>query len=281
MQKTRLRNYRTFLKNVKTKINRKGLISFIFSDLISSFIRCKKFIIEKGLNFFLQSGILVILNPHMFLIWLIDEYAFWTWFYTNYKTRRTFKFNGKKYHYFYHRNWITWNNERSVEVPIALEIIKKHKGKDFLEVGNVLMNFIEYDRDIVDKYEIAPGVLNEDIVDFNPGKKYDIIITISTLEHVGWDEKPREALKFFKAIKNLKRLLKTGGNIIITIPKGNNPVLDNLIMEKKSPFIKSFFLKRVSKNNRWKQVPLKKIRNTRYGSFVRWSASAVIIGYIF
>lgn len=281
MQKTRLRNYCTFLKKCKTKIRREGLISIIFSDLRPSFIQCKKYIIEKGLNYFLQSGILVILNPQMFIIWLKDEYAFWTWFYTNYKTKRTFKFNGKKYHYFYHKNWITWNNERSVEVPIAVEIVQKYKGKDFLEVGNVLMNFYEYERDIVDKYEIAPGVLNEDVVDFNPGKKYDIIITISTLEHVGWDEKPREALKFFKAIKNLKRLLKTGGNIIITIPKGNNPVLDNLIMEKKSPFTKSFFLKRVSKNNRWKQVPLKKIGNTRYGSFVRWSASAVIIGYIF
>ncbi len=264
------------LKKGKPKIRWKGLIS----NLRISFTQCKKIIIEKGLNYFIQSGILVILNPHMFFVWLKEEYTFWTWFYTNYKSKRTFKFNGKKYRYFYHRNWITWNNERSVELPIALEIIKKNKGKDFLEVGNVLMNFYEYERDIVDKYEIAPGVLNEDIVDFNPGKKYDIIITISTLEHVGWDEKPREALKFFKAIKNLKRLLKTGGNIIITIPKGNNPVLDNLIMEKNSPFTKSFFLKRVSKNNRWKQVSLKKIGNTRYGSFVRWSASAVIIGYI-
>ena len=280
MQKTLLRNYGTFLKNVKTKIRRKGLISFIFSDLTNSFIQCKKFIIEKGLNYFLQSGILVILNPNMFLIWLKDENTFWTWFYTNFKTRRTFKFNGKKYHYFYHRNWITWNNERSVEVPIVLEIIKKYKGKDFLEVGNVLMNFYDYDRDIVDKYEIAPGVLNEDIVDYNPGKKYDIIISISTLEHVGWDEEPRESLKILKAIENLKRLLKADGRIIITMPKSNSPVLDNLIMSKKIPFTKSSFLKRVSKNNRWKQVPLKKIGNTKYGSFVRWSASAVIIGYI-
>ena len=64
------------------------------------------------------------------------------------------------------------------------------------------------------------------------------------------------------------------------MPKSNSPVLDNLIMSKKIPFTKSSFLKRVSKNNRWKQVPLKKIGNTKYGSFVRWSASAVIIGYI-
>jgi len=279
MQKTRLRNYRTFLKNVKTKIRRKGLISFIFSDLIISFIQCKKFIIEKGLNYFLQSGILVILNPHMFLIWLKDEYAFWTWFYTNYKTKRTFKFNGKKYRYFFHRNWVTWNNERSVEVPIALEIVKKYKGKDFLEVGNVLMNFYDYDRDIVDKYEIAPGVLNEDIVDYNPGKKYDIIIAISTLEHVGWDERPKEPQKILKALDNLKKLLKKNGKIIITIPIGWNSYLDNLIKEDKIPFTKIFFLKRVSKNNRWKEVTREKIRNVIYPYPIR-SAYGVVIGII-
>ncbi|KKM86138.1 hypothetical protein LCGC14_1282030, partial [marine sediment metagenome] len=150
----------------------------------------------------------------------------------------------------------------------------------FLELGDKKIVRVNLVGNIVDKYERAPGVLNEDIVDYNPGKKYDIIITISTLEHVGWNEKPREPLKIFKAIENLKRLLITGGKIIITIPKGHNPVLDNLIMEDKLPFTRSFFLKRVSKNNKWKQVSRKKISNVKYGSYARWSASAVIIGYI-
>ncbi len=281
MQTTHLRYYKALLRDIKKKIRKKGLFFFIFSDIRISLNQCNKFIIEKGLNYFLQSGILVILNPDLYRIWLKDELEFWTWFYTNFKSRRTFKFNRKKYSYFYHRNWITWNNERSVEIPIVWEIIKKYIGKDILEVGNVLKNFFMFNRDIVDKYEIAPGVLNEDIIDYNPKKKYDIIITVSTLEHVGWNEEPREPLKFFKAIENIKRLIKSGGKIIITMPKGNSPVLDDLIMEGKMPFTKSFFLKRVSKNNRWKQVSLKKIKNAEYGSFVRWSASAVIIGYIY
>ena len=279
MQTTHLRYYKALLRDIKKKIRKKNLFFFIFSDFRKSFIQCKKVIIEKGLNYFLQSGILVILNPHMYLIWLNDEYTFWTWFYTNYKTKRTFKFNGKKYRYFYHRNWITWNNERSVEVPIVLEIVKKYKGKDFLEVGNVLMNFYNYDRTIVDKYEVASGVINEDIVDYNPNKKYDVIITISTLEHVGWNEEPREPQKVLKALDNLKRLLKKNGMIIITIPIGWNSYLDNLIKEDKIPFTKNFFLKRVSKNNRWKEVTMEKIRNVIYPYPIR-SAYGILIGII-
>ena len=281
MKKKHLRFYKTIIRNIKKKIAKKGSFSFIISNIKISLTQCRKYIIEKGFNYFIQSGIYVILHPHFFLIWLQDEIKFWTWFYTNFKTKRTFKFNGRKYRYFYHRNWITWNNERSVEVPIILELVKKYKGKEFLEVGNVLMNFLDFDRDIVDKYEVAPGVINEDIVDYSPNKKYDVIITISTLEHVGWNEEPREPLKIFKAIENLKQLLNPGGKIIITLPKGNSPVLDNLILEEKIPFTKSFYLKRVSKNNKWKQVPLRKIVDATYGSFVPWSASAVIIGYIF
>ncbi len=240
---------------------------------------CKKIILQKGLIYFVQSGILVILNPRIYPIWLKEERKFWTWFYTNFKTRRTFKFNNKKYNYFYHNNWKTWNNERSVEIPIIWEIVKKYKGKSILEVGNVLMNFFVFDRDIVDKYEIAPGVLNEDIVEYNPNKKYDLIITISTLEHVGWDEIPKEPQKILKALDNLRKLLKKDGKIIITVPIGWNSYLDNLIKEDKIPFTKSFFLKRVSKNNRWKEVTKEKIRNVIYPYPIR-SAYGIVIGII-
>ena len=34
--------------------------------------------------------------------------------------------------------------------------------------------------------------------------KYDLIVTISTLEHVGWDEEPRDPSKVLRAIENLK-----------------------------------------------------------------------------
>jgi hypothetical protein len=35
---------------------------------------------------------------------------------------------------------------------------------------------------VVDKYEKDVGVINEDIVDFQPGRSYELIISISTLD---------------------------------------------------------------------------------------------------
>ena len=75
-----------------------------------------------------------------------------------------------------------------------------------LEVGNVLSHYQRVCHDIVDKYEAREGVINEDVVSFDPGRRYALIVSISTLEHVGWDENPRETDKVSRALDNLERL---------------------------------------------------------------------------
>lgn len=69
-----------------------------------------------------------------------------------------------------------------------------------LEVGNVLSHYFPIHHDIVDKYEVCPGVINQDIADFLPQEKYDLILSISTVEHVGWDEQPQEPTKLLQVI---------------------------------------------------------------------------------
>jgi hypothetical protein len=55
------------------------------------------------------------------------------------------------------------------------------------------LRYYAVDHDIVDKYESAPGVINKDIVTFKlEGKKYELMISISTLEDVGWNGTPRD-----------------------------------------------------------------------------------------
>ncbi len=44
----------------------------------------------------------------------------------------------------------------------------------------------------------------KDIVEFVPQDKYDLIISISTLEHVGWDEQPQKPGKLLQAIDHLR-----------------------------------------------------------------------------
>ena len=170
------------------------------------------------------------------------------------RMRKTFVFQGQTYHYFYHWYNKTWKNERAVEVPIILETVKSSTGR-ILEVGNVLSHYFPCQHDIVDKYEKQMRVLNEDVVGFKPSKKYDLIVSISTLEHVGLDEEPREPRKILLAIKNLiNNCLAPEGKIVITLPIGEKTELDKLLTEGKIPFTRQYYLKKASKGNQWKEV---------------------------
>jgi len=143
---------------------------------------------------------------------------------------------GKRYLRFCARYNTTWRNERAVEIPVVYDIVKQESG-DILEVGNVLSHYFHINHDVVDKYEKAEGVTNEDIVDYSPNKKYDLIISISTLEHVGWGyPEPFSADKILKAIRNMQRLLKDNGKIVVTLPIYENPFLTNMIVTEKIKF---------------------------------------------
>lgn len=167
------------------------------------------------------------------------------------KSSRTFIFQGHPYKYFYHTYNNTFRNERAVEVPIIWEMLKNHSDKKILEIGNVLSHYFPVDHDILDKYEIAPGVINQDVVDFYLSTTYDLIFSISTLEHVGYDEAPREPCKVLRAIQNLRKLLAPGGKIVFTVPVGYNTDLDTLLLRGSLDCTKRFYLRKTSKENLW------------------------------
>ena len=81
-------------------------------------------------------------------------------------SENTFVFKGYTLNYFHHAYNKTWQNERAVEIPIIWGILTGYQGKRILEVGNVLSHYIPVEHDIVDKYEMAPGVINQDVVDY-------------------------------------------------------------------------------------------------------------------
>lgn len=194
---------------------------------------------------------------------------------------RTFTFQEKKYKYFYHEANTTWRNERAVEIPIVWEMVKSSKGT-ILEVGNVLSHYFSFKHDIVDKYEKAEGVVNKDITNFQTTKKYDLIISISTLEHVGWDENPTsheitgESEKILSAVECLKNMLAPNGRIVVTVPLGYNPFLDELIKSGKLKFDKQFYLKRISKD-RWFETDWNNVKEAKFRKEVP-AANALMIG---
>ena len=179
--------------------------------------------------------------------------------------KRTFVFNKREYHYFYHLYGYTLDSERAVEVPIIMREVDAYKGKRILEVGNVLSHFYRLRRDVVDKFEKMVGVINQDIVKFKPKEKYDLIVSISTLEHVGLDDTTKDPRGTLKALRNLKQnCLKRNGKIVVTLPLGYNKEMDRLLFASKLGFSSVYFLKRVSGDNRWKQVSKDEGRKIRY-----------------
>ena len=188
-------------------------------------------------------------------------------------------FQGHRYHYFYHLYNRTVAGERIIEIPIAKKILDEYSGKNILEVGNVLPHYFPINHDVLDKYDKAQGVINEDVVSFNPGKKYDLIISVSTMEHVGYSYgEAKEPDKFLRGIKNLKKLLAPGGKMAVTLPVFHNPKITKLIKERKTPFNKEYFLKRVSFLNEWDEVDFNEaMKSSGYDSYFA-NANVLYVG---
>ncbi|HEY8945866.1 MAG TPA: methyltransferase domain-containing protein [Polyangiaceae bacterium] len=191
---------------------------------------------------------------------------------------KTFLVGGKPYHYFVHHYNSTWRNERAVEVPLAAELLTSAApGARCLEVGNVLNYYLREPRTVVDKYEPSRGVINQDILEFGAPGSFDVIVSISTLEHVGWDENPREPGKVIRALNHMKALLAPGGHCLVTFPLGYNSELDDLVFASKLEFRKIHYLKRLNLENDWLEVERDAVRSVAYGSPFQ-HANAIFVG---
>ncbi len=189
-------------------------------------------------------------------------------------------FQNKRFRYFYGVYNNTWKNERAVEIPVLRHMLKQYDNTDILEVGNVLGHYFTVNHTVVDKYEKGPRIINEDIVDFHPGRKYSLIFSISTMEHVGYDENVKDGLKILRGINNMKSLLKDKGKIVLTFPLGYNPSLDQLVKNGNIGFSQVYYLKRLSQNNRWAEGTRHDIQNAKYRSPFP-GGNVLVIGVIY
>lgn len=198
---------------------------------------------------------------------------------------------GESYPYFYHPYNTTYRSERAVEIPVALAHLSRAAGGRVLEVGNVLSHYAPCAHTVLDKYERLDGVVNrlegyrpgaitlvnEDVVDHRPQAPYDLIVSVSTLEHVGWDERPREAGKLLRAIAHLRGLLAPGGRLVVTMPVGYNPELDAALADGRLRFTRQAYLLRLDRANRWREAGWEEVRGARYGARFP-AANAIVVG---
>ena len=188
---------------------------------------------------------------------------------------RTFAFGGETYPYLLHNYNLTWSNERGVEVPIAWRLVERARNGRVLEIGNVLSHYHAVAHEVVDKFERAEGVRNEDVAEFDTGSRYDLIVSISTLEHVGFDEEPKDPDKPLRAIANLRRLLAPGGTLFVTMPLGYNPHVDRLLDQGAFGWTEQRQLVRVSDDNRWEEADWEAARGRPYDG--RWLAASAVV----
>lgn len=153
----------------------------------------------------------------------------------------TFHFKGISYPYFHHNYNTTWDNERCVEVPILRAICQE--SEYFLEIGNVLGHYQKSGHPVVDKFEKSPGVINMDLFDFRTADPVDLVISISTFEHIGFDEPPRPGKGASEIVSHALSFLSPGGRLVFTIPIGYNASMDHFLSESKHVS----FMKRIGK----------------------------------
>lgn len=170
-----------------------------------------------------------------------------------------------------------WRTERSVEVAVARDALEQLRPRRLLEIGNVLAHYGVSGHDVVDKYEVAPGVDNVDVVDLDRPGAYELVLAVSTLEHVGFDESPRNPDKLGRALEVLRACVAPGGTLLVTLPLGYNPWVDVGVARDELGFDKAIYLKRVTRGNDWRQVDAAAVRGERYDvPFPK--ANAVFVG---
>ena len=245
---------------------------FISRDNIIS--RSRKFYKSKGV-WGLMRAILIHVKETL-IISIPNNIRCWS--YKTFRSNDTFEFQGTTYNYFFHAYCTTWRNERTVAVPIIWNLVRRfeEQNKKILEVGNVLSYYFKVNHDILDKYEIMDGVINEDVIDFKPAKQYDLIVSIVTLEHVGWSESPKDPAKVIRAFENLKSLLSPGGQLVVVMGLGLNDQFDKSLRGKKIEFTDQRFMKHL-KGYEWQEATLEDVKDVKYDRTVP-TANAIVIG---
>jgi hypothetical protein len=195
---------------------------------------------RKWLGFMRRAGVgqfVLTVGRHFAAPWIIGRLR-----------RQVFPFKGESLDYFYHRYNLTWVTERAIEVPIARYYLRGREPAGVLEVGNVLSHYQEVRHTVLDRFEPGVGGVAEDIVTYRPGRRFALILSISTFEHIGYeDEGGPDPGKVLEAIAACRRLLEPLGRLVITVPFGYNAWLDDMVRSGRVAPEAAFFFERTGK----------------------------------
>lgn len=197
-------------------------------------------------------------------------------------TKKKLVFNREHIDYIFHSHNNMGLTERTVELGLAKNYLKKYKPRFLLEIGNVTnyyySNFIGLiqNKTVVDLGETDFMVIKKDIAQYQTEKKFDFILSISTFEHM--DEEGFKPANFnysnnTVAAQNIiycyENLLENGGCMLLTAALGWTPEWDRTFKSdilNKHPFnkIQKYLLRRINEQE-WVQINKIDIDETPYG----------------
>ena len=187
-----------------------------------------------------------------------------------------FIFNVQNYEYLRHAYNQASLNMRTVEVPIVLDYISKGPRFGYvLEVGNVLSHYVPATWDIIDQYEEAAGVKNIDIMQVSGGR-YELIVSISTVEHIGYDKRANTAkYTLIEIVTHIRSLLAPDGKLLITVPLGFRKDIDEAVSADQAA-IGRYMYQSDAVSNSWEQCDLNKALSIKRG---RWPLAVAFLEY--
>jgi hypothetical protein len=190
---------------------------------------------------------------------------------------RIFELQGSRYSYFFHSYNTTWINERCVEIPFVRNEIENVPSNSILEVGNVLNHYHRMSHEVLDKYELGKNVINQDVCDFTPVNRYDRIVSISTFEHIGFDDHSdgTSAGKIQHALEKTRSWLRPGGRFIMTATLGYNQGFDDLVRQGLCHGSSLLFMKRVGRSE-WRECSGGDVLNAKYSQPFPYGNALVI-----
>jgi hypothetical protein len=183
----------------------------------------------------------------------------------------TFSWAGARLPYFDHPYNRTALNMRRIEIPIVRwymrQALSAKPDSVILEVGNVLSHYEEITWPVVDMEE--PGCINMDVRDYTTDTPVDLLISISTVEHI--TEEPAAN------IYHLRSLLASDGLGVVTVPLRYNRHLDNRLAEGLTG-ASAVYAMRMIGGNEWAECTLDEgLEAGRHGQCGKWRYGMAVL----
>jgi len=192
----------------------------------------------------------------------------------------TFRWNELTLEYFDHRYNHTALNMRRVEIPIVRWFLgKRAEGARVLEVGNVLAHYGPVTWPVVDLQEA--GAINADVMVWRPEEPVDLLISISTIEHIGFGKyaKATARTRPSQVLARFRSFLALGGMAVVTAPLGYNPRLDKQVRAGRLGADETWFMRVQDQDGRtWHECAMREALDTSVRACAgRWSGGLMVL----